>query len=61
MPKVIDPTTFDYMMKASKRLFNAAQSGDADLAEATLVSITTTIDSYILALKEGDWNGTNKR
>jgi hypothetical protein len=59
MPKVIDPLAYDYMMQTSKKLFNAAQSGDADLAEATLNSIAATINSYILALKEGDWNGTN--
>lgn len=61
MPKVIDPLVYDFMMNASRKLFNAAQSGDVELAEATLNTIASTINSYILALKEGDWDGTNKR
>lgn len=58
MSKVIDPLTYDFMMNASRKLFNAAQSGDPELAEATLRGIATTVDSYIIAIKEG-WNGTN--
>ena len=61
MSKVIDPLVYDFMMNASRKLFNAAQSGDVELAEATLNTIASTINSYILALKEGDWDGTNKR
>ena len=60
MPKVIDPLVYDFMMNTSRKLFNAAQSGDVELAEATLTTIATTIDSYVVALKEGDWHGTNK-
>jgi len=59
MAKVIDPLTYDYMMGASRKFFNAAQSGDPELAEATLKAIASTINSYILAIKDGDWNGTN--
>ena len=50
--KVIDPLTYDYMMKGSKNLFNAAQAGDAELAQATLKLIAETIQSYIDALKD---------
>jgi putative Mn2+ efflux pump MntP len=60
MPKVIDPLVYDFMMNTSRKLFNAAQSGDVELAEATLTTIATTIDSYVVALKEGDWHETNK-
>lgn len=50
MRKVIDPLVYDFMMKASQNLYNAAQSGDVDLAEATMVNLSSTIDSYIHAL-----------
>ncbi len=50
MRKVIDPLVYDFMMKASQNLYNAAQSGDVDLAEATLVNLNATIESYIHAL-----------
>ena len=50
MRKVIDPRVYDYMMKASQNLYNAAQAGDVDLAEATLVNLKATVDSYIHAL-----------
>lgn len=59
MGKVIDPLVYDYMLNTSKKLFNAATSGDVDLAEATLTGISITIDSYINALKEGNWNGNH--
>jgi hypothetical protein len=59
MRKVIDPLVYDYMMNCSKKLFNAATSGDPELAVATLNGISITIDSYIGALKEGNWNATN--
>jgi hypothetical protein len=50
MKKVIDPLVYDFMMKASQNLYNAAQAGDVDLAEATLVNLNATIESYIHAL-----------
>lgn len=51
-PNYIDPQVHDYMMQASRNLFNAAQSGDKDLAEATLVNLQSTLPSYILAIRE---------
>lgn len=50
MRKVIDPLVYDFLMKSSQNLFNAAQSGDVELAEATLVNLQSVIDSYIHAL-----------
>ena len=50
MRKVINPLVYDFMMKASQNLYNAAQAGDVDLAEATLVNLESTIGSYIHAL-----------
>lgn len=57
MSRVIDPLIHDFMVNTAKKLFNAAQSGDPELAEAVLSSVSAVINSYILALKEGDWNG----
>lgn len=59
MPKVIDPLVYDFMMKSSKNLFNAAQSGDVDLAEATLLNLQSVIDSYIHALHSEETNQWN--
>jgi len=53
MNRVINPIVADYMVKASKNLFNAATSGDAELAEAVLVNLNATLDSYIHQLHEG--------
>ena len=62
MARVIDPLVHDFMIMTSKNLFNAAQSGDVDLAEAVMVKFKTQVDSYINALhSEGETNGTNKR
>ena len=46
------------MINASKNLFNAAQSGDPELAEAVLVNLGATLDSYINAIREDktQWN-----
>lgn len=57
MAKVIDPLVYDFMIKASKNMFNAAVSGDPELAEATMVNLRATLDSYIHAIHEGNWNG----
>jgi hypothetical protein len=51
--RVINPLVADYMVKASKNLFNAVQSGDPELAEATMVNLRATLDSYIQAIREG--------
>jgi hypothetical protein len=52
MTRIINPLVADYMVKSSKKLFNAATSGDPELAEATLLNIRASIDSYILAIKD---------
>ena len=48
--KVIPPLVYDYLVKSSKNLFNAAQSGDPELAEAVLVNFRATVDGYIHAI-----------
>jgi hypothetical protein len=53
MRKVIDPLIYDYMTRTGSNLFNAASSGDVELALAVLTKIQTEVDSYINALKEG--------
>lgn len=53
MRKVIDPLIYDYMTKTGSNLFNAANSGDIELAVAVLTKIRTEVDSYINALQEG--------
>jgi hypothetical protein len=53
MNRVINPIVADYMVKTSKNLFNAATSGDPELAEAILVNLDTTLESYIQLLHEG--------
>jgi len=57
MSKVIDPIVCDFLVKTSKNLFNASQSGDCELAEAVLVNLKSVIDSYIQALQEGKQSG----
>lgn len=52
--RVINPLIADYMSQASRNLFNAVQSGDPELAEAVLVNLRATLDSYILAFHEGE-------
>ena len=53
MNKVINPLVADYMVKVSKNMFNAAISGDPELAKATLVNLKATLDSYIQQIDEG--------
>lgn len=60
MTRVIDPLVYDFMVKSSKNLFNAAQDGDPILAEATLVNLKAVLDSYIHALhSERENDGTH--
>lgn len=47
------------MVHASKNLFNAAQSGDPELAEAVLVILGATLNSYITAIREDSYYGTD--
>ena len=53
MRRVIDPIVYDYMTKTGSNLFNAANSGDTELAIAVLTKLKNEVDSYINALKEG--------
>ena len=59
MHKVIPTGVYDFMMKSSQRLYNAAQAGDVSLAEAVLKDIHEVIGFYELVLVNGDMNGTD--
>ena len=54
MRKVISPTTCDFLVATSQRLFNASQSGDPELAEAVLLRLKDQLDFYILDIREGN-------
>jgi hypothetical protein len=45
------------MVQASKNLFNAAQSGDLELAEATMVNLRSSLETYLTIIREGDKDG----
>ena len=59
MSKVIEPLVYDFMVKTSKDIFNAAQSGDVGLAAATLGRTHFLIPHYLQQLTEGKDNGTD--
>jgi hypothetical protein len=59
MRPVIEPPVYDGMVKISKDIFNAAQSGDVELAIATLGRTQLLTAYYLEQLKEGYNNGTN--
>ena len=59
MRKVIPTLVYDFMMKSSQRLYNAAQAGDTSLAIAVLKDINETIGFYELVLVNGDIDGTD--
>lgn len=52
MSNHLNPLVHDFMVHASKNLFNAAVSGDRELAEATLVNLQSVLPSYIRAIVE---------
>lgn len=52
MSNHLNPLVHDFMVQASKNLFNAAVSGDRELAEATLVNLQSVLPSYIRAIVE---------
>lgn len=58
---VINPTIADYMMSASRSLFEAVQSGDVDLAIAVLRKMKGSLDLCISVLEEGKQNGNDYR
>ena len=53
MPKILNAVVADYMSKSATRLFNAAQSGDIEFAEAVLRDLKSNIDQYIQLIHEG--------
>lgn len=53
MPKILNTVVADYMSKSATRLFNAAQSGDIEFAEAVLRDLKLNIDQYIQLIHEG--------
>ena len=50
----INPVIADYMMSASKSLFEAVQSGDTDLALAVLKKMQGSLELCISILEEGE-------
>lgn len=55
----INPVIADYMMSASKSLFEAVQSGDTELALAVLRKMKGSVDLCISILEEGNRNENN--
>lgn len=53
MTNTLNPMVADFLTQASKKLFNAAQSGDTDLAEATMRWTRDNCDLFLDALAEG--------
>lgn len=52
MSNLLSPLIQDSMVKLSQKLFNAAQSGDKDLAVATLKQSQLSINTYIHYIEE---------
>lgn len=53
----INPAIADYMMSASRSLFEAVQSGDTELAIAVLRKMKGSLDLCISVLEEGKRDG----
>jgi hypothetical protein len=53
MRKILNPIVADYLSRSATRLFNAAQSGDIEFAEAVLRELKKDIDDYIQLIHEG--------
>ena len=53
MRPILNPVVADYLSRSATRLFNAAQSGDVEFAEAVLRELKNNIDEYIQQLHEG--------
>ena len=53
MRKILNPIVADYLSRSATKLFNAAQSGDVEFAEAVLRELQTNIDQYLQLLHEG--------
>jgi hypothetical protein len=47
MSNLLDPLVQDSLVKLSQRIFNAAQSGDKDLAVATLRQAKLSIEANL--------------
>ena len=62
MNNTLNPMIADFLTQASKKLFNAAQSGDTDLAEASMRWTRDNCELFLSALAEGrKENGTIER
>ena len=53
MRRILNPIVSDYLSRSATKLFNAAQSGDVEFAEAVLRELKINIDQYIQILHEG--------
>ena len=51
MHNLLSPLVQDSMLKWSQRLFNAAQSGDKDLALATLKECQLSVEAIIFFIE----------
>lgn len=49
----LNPIIADFLTQTSKKMFNAAQSGDLDLAIATMRTARDNCDLFLSALAEG--------
>lgn len=58
MHNLLSPLVQDSMLKWSQRLFNSAQSGDKDLAVATLKECQLAIESIIFYIETEGNRGT---
>lgn len=56
----LNPLVHDFLMTYSQKLFNAAQGGDSDFAQATLTTLHNEIPSYIRAIVE-ERNDSDRR
>lgn len=62
MTNTLNPMIADFLTQASKKLFNAAQSGDTDLAEASMRWTRDNCELFLSALAEGrKENGSHQR
>lgn len=52
MSNHLNPLVHDFLLMYSRKLFNAAQGGDRDYAQATLTNLYNEIPSYIRAIVE---------
>jgi|688.fasta_scaffold1635227_1 hypothetical protein len=56
----LNPMIADFLTQASKKMFNAAQGGDTDFAEATMRWARDNCSLFLEAIAEGRKNGNNQ-